>query len=126
MAKAIDLVPSKANGLTYCQGGFSTMNADIPAEIERFAKRDAIHFIHFRDVDGTPARFQETFHDAGQTDMWAAMNAYRTDGFTAPMRPDQVPTMAGEENGDPGHEVLGRLFAIGSIRASPKASKKQR
>jgi mannonate dehydratase len=116
MAKAIDLVPSKNNGLTFCQGSFSTMNADIPAEIERFAKRDAIHFVHFRDVKGTPARFQETFHDAGQTDMWEAMRAYRKFGFTGPMRPDHVPTMAGEENGDPGYEVLGRLFAIGYIK----------
>jgi len=116
MAKAIDLVPSKANGLTFCQGSFSTMNADIPAEIERFANRDAIHFVHFRDVDGTPAKFQETFHDAGQTDMWDAMSAYKKFGFTGPMRPDHVPTMAGEENGDPGYEVLGRLFAIGYIK----------
>jgi mannonate dehydratase len=92
------------------------MNADIPAEIERFAKRGALHFVHFRDVKGTPAKFQETFHDAGQTDMWAAMRAYRDHGFTGPMRPDHVPTMAGEENGDPGYEVLGRLFAIGYIK----------
>lgn len=116
MMKAIDLVPSPANGLTFCQGSFSTMNADIPAEIERFAKRGALHFVHFRDVKGSPAKFQETFHDAGQTDMWAAMRAYRDHGFTGPMRPDHVPTMAGEENGDPGYEVLGRLFAIGYIK----------
>ena len=116
MAKAIDLVPSAANGLTFCQGSFSTMNADVPAEIERFGRRGAIHFVHFRDVAGTPEKFQETFHDDGQTDMWAAMKAYRSHGFTGPMRPDHVPTMAGEENGDPGYEVLGRLFAIGYIK----------
>jgi mannonate dehydratase len=116
MARAIDLVPSPNNGLTFCQGSFSTMNANIPAEIERFAKRGAIHFVHFRDVDGTPAKFQETFHDAGQTDMWEAMRAYHRGGFTGPMRPDHVPTMAGEENGNPGYEVLGRLFAIGYIK----------
>jgi len=116
MARAIDLVPSAANGLTFCQGSFSTMNANIPVEIKRFAKRGAIHFVHFRDVAGTPARFQETFHDDGQTDMWEAMRAYRESGFTGPMRPDHVPTMASEENGDPGYEVLGRLFAIGYIK----------
>ena len=116
MARAIDLVPSPNNGLTFCQGSFSTMNCDIPAEIDRFSKRGAIHFVHFRDVAGTPARFNETFHDDGQTDMWEAMRAYHRGGFTGPMRPDHVPTMAGEENGNPGYEVLGRLFAIGYIK----------
>ncbi len=50
------------------------------------------------------------------TDMWEAMRAYHRVGFTGPMRPDHVPTMAGEDNGDPGYEVLGRLFALGYIK----------
>jgi len=116
MLRAIDLVPSPNNGVTFCQGSFATMNADIPAEIARFAARDALHFVHFRDVVGTPERFQEAFHDDGQTDMWAAMRAYKEAGFAGPMRPDHVPTMAGERNGEPGYEVLGRLFAIGYIK----------
>ena len=116
MAKAIDLVPSPNNGITFCQGSFATMNADVPAEIARFGAKGALHFVHFRDVVGTPERFQEAFHDDGQTDMWAAMRAYQAAGFSGPMRPDHVPTMAGEENGHPGYEVLGRLFAIGYIK----------
>ena len=92
------------------------MNADVPAEIARFGAKGALHFVHFRDVVGTPERFQEAFHDDGQTDMWAAMRAYQAAGFSGPMRPDHVPTMAGEENGHPGYEVLGRLFAIGYIK----------
>lgn len=116
MERAINLVPSPNNGITFCQGSFATMNANVPAEIMRFGQRNAIHFVHFRDVTGTPERFQEAFHDDGQTDMWAAMRTYKSAGFTGPMRPDHVPTMAGEENGDPGYEVLGRLFAIGYIK----------
>jgi mannonate dehydratase len=114
--KAIDLVPSANNGVTFCQGSFATMNAEIPAEIEAFAKKGAIHFVHFRDVEGNPAKFQETFHDDGRTDMWEAMRAYHRAGFTGPMRPDHVPTMATELNGQPGYEVLGRLFALGYIK----------
>ena len=116
LEKAIDLVPSPNNGLTFCQGSIATMNADIPAEIARFAAKGAIHFVHFRDVTGSPARFQESFHDDGQTDMWNAMRAYHAAGFTGPMRPDHVPTMATEGNNTPGYEVLGRLFAIGYIK----------
>jgi mannonate dehydratase len=32
------------------------------------------------------------------------------------MRPDHVPTLAGEENGAPGYELLGRLYALGYIK----------
>ena len=32
------------------------------------------------------------------------------------MRPDHVPTMAGEDNSNPGYHTKGRLFAIGYMR----------
>ncbi len=121
MRRAIDLVPSPNNGVTFCQGTFATMNADIPQEIRAFGERGAIHFVHFRDVRGTPEKFVETFHDDGQTDMAAAMRTYRTIGFAGPMRPDHVPTMEGEENLTPGYDVLGRLFAVGYIRGLAEA-----
>jgi mannonate dehydratase len=124
MGRAIDLVPSPHNGITMCQGTFATMGADIPAEIRRFAARDALHFVHFRDVRGTPERFVETFHDEGQTDMWAAMRTYRELGFAGPLRPDHVPTMEGEENLAPGYDVLGRLFAVGYIKGLAEAAEK--
>ena len=116
MRRAIDLQPSPNNGVTFCQGSFATMNADIPKEIRAFAARGAIHFVHFRDVRGNPAKFAETFHDDGQTDMWEAMKTYREVGFRGPLRPDHVPTMEGEENLTPGYDVLGRLFAVGYIK----------
>ncbi len=121
MRRAIDLRPSPNNGITLCQGSFATMNADIPAEIRAFAERGAIHFVHFRDVRGTPARFMETFHDDGQTDMFEAMRTYYEVGFRGPVRPDHVPTMEGEENLSPGYDVLGRLFAVGYIKGLAEA-----
>jgi len=124
MRRAIDLVPSPNNGVTLCQGTFATMNADIPAEIRSFAARGALHFVHFRDVRGTPERFVETFHDQGQTDMWEAMKTYVELGFAGPLRPDHVPTMAGEQNLTPGYDVLGRLYAIGYIKGLHEAAVK--
>ena len=121
MRRAIDLVPSPYNGVTFCQGTFATMGADIPAEIHAFGERGAIHFVHFRDVRGTAERFVETFHDDGQTDMAEAMRTYHAIGFAGPMRPDHVPTMAGEENLTPGYDVLGRLFAVGYIKGLAEA-----
>lgn len=114
IARAMAMSDSPAQGLAFCQGTFSTMGADIPASIHRFA--DRIRFVHFRDVIGTPSKFTETFHDEGQTDMAAAMAAYVAIGYTGPMRSDHVPTLEGEENKYPGYEVLGRLNAVGYIR----------
>ena len=78
--------------------------------------------MHFRDVIGTADDFRETWQDNGQTDMAEAMRAYREVGFDGPIRPDHVPQMLGEEDGEPGYTMLGRLFAYGYIRAMMHAT----
>lgn len=113
LQRVLDIAPSPNNGITFCQGSISTMNVDVPAEIRRFGSQKAIHFVHFRDITGTPENFVESFHDEGRTDMFEALRAYRDENFTGPMRVDHVPSMEGEENLNPGYEVLGRLYAIG-------------
>ena len=95
----------------------------FPAEIRDFADRGALHFVHFRDVRGTPERFVETFHDDGQTDMLAAMRTYRR-RLRRPAAPRHVPTMEGQENLAPGYDVLGRLFAIGYIKGLAEGAAK--
>jgi len=113
--RLIDLVPSPANGITLCQGNFTLMTDDLPSAIRRFGEQDRIFFVHFRDVRGTPAKFVETFHDEGQTDMAACMRAYRDIGYDGVCRPDHVPTMEGDGNNRPMYSSIGRLFAIGYI-----------
>ncbi|QOR70837.1 mannonate dehydratase [Ruania alkalisoli] len=110
---------SPANAITFCQGNFTLMTQDLPATIRELG--DAIAFVHFRDVRGSAADFVETFHDDGQTDMPACLRAYQDSGFEGPMRPDHVPTMAGESNSRPGYEVLGRLFSAGYVRGLEQA-----
>lgn len=116
-----ELYPSPNNGITFCQGSFASMggageDVDIPAAIEYFGKRGKIHFVHFRDVRGNKNNFEETFHDNGKTDMYKAMQAYYNVGFKGPIRPDHVPTMAGDSNEHPGYSTIGTLFAIGYMR----------
>ena len=77
--RLVNLVKSPCNGITFCQGCFSEMGADIPATIRRFA--DNIHFVHFRDVRGQVPKFSESWHDNGKTDMLAAMTAYAESDF---------------------------------------------
>ena len=117
--KLLDLAPSPANGICLCQGNFTLMTDDLPGVIRRFGER--IHFVHFRDVRGRPEKFVETFHDEGQTDMRACMEAYRDIGFEGVLRPDHVPTMEGDQNDRPGYSSIGRLFAIGYIKGLREA-----
>lgn len=122
LQRAIDLVPSEFNGITLCQGTLATAGDDIPEVIRQFVKQGKLFFVHFRDVRGTPEKFEETFHDDGKTNMLEAMQTYYEVGFNGPARPDHVPTMEGEDNANPGYELLGWLYGIGYIRGLMEAS----
>ena len=117
--RLLDIRPSPMNGITLCQGNFTLMTDDLPSVIRQFAK--SIFFVHFRDVKGTPSRFEETWHDAGKTDMLACMRAYRDIGFEGVLRPDHVPTVEGDDNTHAGYSSFGRLYAIGYIRGLREA-----
>jgi mannonate dehydratase len=112
--RLVALVPSPRNAICFCQGTFATMGADIPETIRRLG--EPIKYVHFRDVRGTAESFAETFHDNGPTDMAEAIRVLKELGFKGPIRPDHVPQLEGEEDGDPGYTILGRLFAFGYIR----------
>jgi mannonate dehydratase len=117
--RLLEVVPSPMNTITLCQGNFTLMTDDLPREIRRFGKK--ISFIHFRDVRGVPTQFEETWHDAGKTDMLACMKAYRDTGFDGVLRPDHVPTVEGDSNENAGYSAFGRLYAIGYIRGLQEA-----
>ena len=119
--KALSFSNSPSHGLTFCQGTYTTMGEDVEALIYEFAQR--IHFIHIRDVTGTPENFRETFHDNGPTDMFKLMKAYKAIGFDGPLRSDHVPSMAGENNEHVGYEMKGNLFGIGYIKGLMDALK---
>eukprot|EP00049_Salpingoeca_infusionum_P006975 m.113503 g.113503 ORF g.113503 m.113503 type:complete len:366 (-) comp13517_c0_seq1:210-1307(-) len=123
------IVDSPHNGLTFCQGCFSEMGVNIPETIHKIGHR--AHFVHFRDVKGTATDgFVETFQDEGQTDMVAALTAWRDIGFNGIIRPDHVPLLPTIEKGHrtgekaqgyfsgkaSGYTMMGRLFAVGYMR----------
>lgn len=117
--RLLEIVPSPMNTITMCQGNFTLMTDDLPKVIRKFG--DSISFVHFRDVRGVPTRFEETWHDAGKTDMLACMQAYRDIGFDGVLRPDHVPTVEGDSNENAGYSAFGRLYAIGYIRGLQQA-----
>ncbi|MFB9279497.1 mannonate dehydratase [Cohnella cellulosilytica] len=126
LERAINLVPSANSGITLCQGTLATAGESVPAVIRRFASAEKLFFVHFRDVRGTADKFAETFHDDGMTDMYEAMKTYVEVGYAGPARPDHVPTMEGEDNANPGYELLGRLFGVGYIKGLMEAAGKER
>ncbi len=119
--RLVDLVPSPVNGICLCQGNFTLMTDDLPGAIRQFGEQDKIFFVHFRDVQGDVDKFVESFHDAGKTDMLAAIQAYKDVGFEGVLRPDHVPTMTGDDNTRPGYSSIGRLYAIGYIKGLREA-----
>lgn len=119
--KALSLSDSPSHCLTFCQGTFKTMGADIPSVFHRWA--DRVVFIHFRDVAGTADHFHETFHDNGPTDMPEMLDMYRREGFDGIIRSDHVPTMAGESNDRPSYSMNGSLFGVGYMKGIMDALK---
>lgn len=116
MKKAADLVPSEFSGFTLCQGTLATAGENISQTIRALGSEGKIFYVHFRDVRGKAEKFIETFHDNGQTDMFGAIQAYKEIGYDGPIRVDHVPTMAGEDNLEPGYESAGRIYAIGYLK----------
>lgn len=116
MHKAVHLVESPQLGVTLCQGTFRAMGEDLEQVISAFAAERKLFFVHFRDIAGDKTDFRETFHDNGPTDMARMIRLYRELGCSVPVRVDHVPTMAGEDNANPGYAALGRLFAIGYLK----------
>jgi mannonate dehydratase len=119
--RLVDLVPSSSNAICLCQGNFSLMTDDLPGAIRHFGRQGKIAFAHLRQVQGTPEKFVETFHDEGQSDMLACLAAYRDVGFDGVSRPDHVPTMEGDSNDNPMYSSIGRLFAIGYLKGLREA-----
>lgn len=119
--RLLDLVPSPVNGIGMCLGNFALMTDDLPAAIREFSAQGKIFFTHLRNVVGTADEFRETFHDEGQTDLLACMQAFRDIGYHGVLCPGHVPTMAGDSDDDPGYSSIGSLFAVRYLRGLHEA-----
>ena len=110
--RAMDHLPSDNHGLKLCLGCFSQMGEDVTEVLRRFAERDQIVFIHFRDVVGTVPKFNETFVDEGNFDTVEAVRTLHEIGYQGAIIPDHVPEMVGDD--DWRHRARG--FTIGYLR----------
>lgn len=119
LKRAVEMVPSDANRLTFCHGTISAMSADVYEAIQYFATAGKIAHLHFRTVSGTVPSFSETFVDEGDPDMVQAMSAYVDRGYDGTIVEDHVPEML--ESTD-GRQDFARGFALGYIKAALQAA----
>jgi len=115
LKRFIEIEPSPYHGLNFCQGTVSEMLQDPRREItdviRYFGSRRKIFNVHFRNIHGRFLDFQETFPDAGDVDMVAALRAYKDVGYDGMLMPDHVPKIEGDEGGRQAF-----AFAFGYIR----------
>ena len=119
--KAMSLSDSPSHCLTFCQGTYFTMGADVEGFFRKW--KDRVVFLHLRDIEGSAGHFRETFHDNGPHDMARYIKMYSDQGFDGLVRSDHVPTMAGEDNDHPSYSMNGSLFGVGYIKGIMDAYK---
>src|ERR1017187_967824 len=119
--RVLNMVPSPVNGITFCQANFRLMGEDIAALAREWCAQKKIFFVHYRDVEGTPAHFRETFHDDSPVDLARMLRIYHECGFEGPIRPDHAPTLDGESNDKPGYAMGGKVLAIGYMKGAMDA-----
>jgi len=112
--RALDMVPSPANGLLFCNGCYAEMlGLGVYDAIRHFGKQGKIFYVHFRNVSGQAHNFQETFIDSGDIDMFKAMQVYKEIGFDGVMIPDHLPGIIG----DSPYRHRSNAYAVGYMRA---------
>src|SRR5262249_34649040 len=113
--KLLDIIPSPANALEFCQGTLAEMHGDIDVyeAIDRFAGQQRIAYVHFRNVVGKVPNYREVFVDEGDVDMIRCLRLYHEHGYDGVLIPDHTPAV---ECSAPWH--AGMAYALGYMRAA--------
>ncbi|RYE87865.1 MAG: D-mannonate dehydratase [Hyphomicrobiales bacterium] len=111
--RLLDLVPSRSNALEFCIGSLAEMpEGDVYETTRHFARRDALAYVHFRNVRGKVPHYVETFVDEGDIDMAEIVRILRDENFQGVLVPDHVPDLIGPS---PWHS--GNAYTVGYMRA---------
>jgi mannonate dehydratase len=114
---------SSAWGLNLCLGTVSEMSGEaaINEVIDFFGPRDAIAYVHFRDVVGTVPKFREGFLGEGNFNPSAVIRRLLDVGFDGFLIDDHVPAMIGDiatwgDTSSAAYCSRGRAHAIGYLQ----------
>jgi mannonate dehydratase len=111
--QAMEIGDSPMHGLDFCHGCWSEMGPGVLEAIRYFGERGKIWYVHFRDVQGVVPKFQESFIDEGNNDMFEVLKTLKASGFTGFLIPDHVPHVVDDTPW--GHRA--RAFTIGYMKA---------
>lgn len=113
--KLIDLVDSPSNTLFFDTGVTTETGHDAVEAIRYFGSRKRIGTVHFRNVKVITPRYKyvETFHDDGEADLAACMQAFVDVGYEGQVDPDHTPGIIGDAVGT----RAGWALAIGQMIA---------
>jgi mannonate dehydratase len=116
----LELVPSPANGLEFCIGSLQEMTeGDIYEAVEHYSRRNAIAYVHCRNVRGKVPHYREVFIDEGDVDVLRVLRSLASSGFDGVIIPDHAPQMTCDA---PWH--AGMAHAIGYLIAGIQAAQR--
>jgi mannonate dehydratase len=123
MKRLIEVVDSPSNCIFYDTGVMTEKGADAVEMIRYFGSRNRIGTVHFRNVRVDVPRFKylETFHDDGDCDMFACVQAFKEVGYSGMLDPDHTPGILG----DTPDTRIGWAFAIGQMVAMRNAVERE-
>jgi mannonate dehydratase len=111
--RLLEIAPSPANALEFCIGSLQEMeDGDVYETTRHFARRNAIAYVHFRNVRGKVPDYVETFVDDGDVDMAEIVRVLRDEGFDGVMVPDHVP-----DPDCPAPWHAGHAYTVGFMKA---------
>ena len=111
--RLLDLRRSPSNKLEFCLGTIAEMPGhDVYETLRHYLSRDAIAYIHFRNVVGHAPNYRETFIDDGAVDMRRVMRILAEEDYDGVIVPDHTPQMSCDA---PWH--AGMAYAMGYMRA---------
>ncbi|MCX6239104.1 MAG: mannonate dehydratase [Bacteroidia bacterium] len=128
----IEVVPSPANGITFCTGSLG-VRADnlLPEMIHEFGSH--IHFLHLRNLTRSAnGSFNEAGHLDGELNMTKIMKAVITEqlrrrkegrgDWQIPVRPDHGLKILSDfsRNDNPGYPLLGRMKGLAQLEGLAK------
>jgi len=115
--RLLDMVPSRANALEFCQGTISEMQGgdaevyDVYSAIDKYSRQGDIAYVHLRNVKGKVPHYIEVFLDEGDVDIVRALRIYQRNGYEGVFIADHTPHL---QCGASWH--AGMAFAMGYIR----------
>ncbi|MBM4418549.1 MAG: mannonate dehydratase [Chloroflexi bacterium] len=115
MKKWVSLYPSRVNGFNFCQGTVAEMCDDpareVPRAIRHFGADGRIFMVHFRNIRGGYANFEEVYPDNGEVDFVDAIRVYDEVGYDGMLCPDHVPHSESDPDNERQHS-----YALGYTR----------